>query len=200
MNDDNSERWMPKDVCLVIVVFVFFLVLNFCNNLKSLASGGRSSSPHRNQVQRRLFDVSIPNGTSLQLQNLGLECCVINSLPMFQFKKNEGREGEQKKTINADCVICLGEFEDSEWLKHLPNCNHGFHVCCIDKWFQSHSNCPLCRSPVHRVANQEYSVSSYTLLEPLRRENYSRDRSAHLQSFRSEILQSLAIRQQSSHN
>jgi hypothetical protein len=22
---------------------------------------------------------------------------------------------------------------------------HSFHASCIDKWFQSHSNCPLCR-------------------------------------------------------
>ncbi|KAH7511236.1 hypothetical protein FEM48_ZijujUnG0031800 [Ziziphus jujuba var. spinosa] len=25
---------------------------------------------------------------------------------------------------------------------------HAFHVQCIDAWFQSHSNCPLCRAPV----------------------------------------------------
>ncbi|XLT05287.1 hypothetical protein HN51_044036 [Arachis hypogaea] len=43
---------------------------------------------------------------------------------MHQFKVNEG--GEHKE-INTGCAICLGEFEEGEWLKHLPNCSHGFH-------------------------------------------------------------------------
>lgn len=187
---NQYSSWVPGDICLVIIVCVLFLILSCCNTLKSLLFGVNSSRSQGNQAQRQLHDVSIPDDGSLQLQSYGLEFCVINSVPLFQFKKNEG---EEKKTINADCAVCLGEFEEGEWLKHLPNCNHGFHVSCIDTWFQSHSNCPLCRSHVNHdlVANPDCSVSSHPLLETLRREDFSLERDAHFQSLRSEMLQIL---------
>ncbi|KNA04688.1 hypothetical protein SOVF_197360 [Spinacia oleracea] len=37
---------------------------------------------------------------------------------------------------------------EGEKARLLPKCNHGFHVECIDMWFQSHSTCPLCRDSV----------------------------------------------------
>ncbi|KVI07059.1 Zinc finger, RING/FYVE/PHD-type [Cynara cardunculus var. scolymus] len=45
----------------------------------------------------------------------------------------------------TECPICLGEFEDGEKVRVLPQCNHGFHVRCIDVWLASHSSCPTCR-------------------------------------------------------
>lgn len=48
-----------------------------------------------------------------------------------------------------ECAVCLSEFEDGEHGRVLPNCKHAFHIECIDTWFHSHTNCPLCRSPVH---------------------------------------------------
>nr|XP_016505231.1 PREDICTED: RING-H2 finger protein ATL1-like [Nicotiana tabacum] len=67
----------------------------------------------------------------------------MHSLPINQFKKNE----EQTRGNNTrDCANCLGEFEEGEWVKHLPNCPNALHVSCIDTWFQIHSSCPLCKS------------------------------------------------------
>ncbi|KAB2056714.1 hypothetical protein ES319_A11G121900v1 [Gossypium barbadense] len=48
----------------------------------------------------------------------------------------------------AASEVCLSEFENDEKARVLPNCNHSFHVDCIDMWFYTHSNCPLCRAPV----------------------------------------------------
>lgn len=45
----------------------------------------------------------------------------------------------------TECPICLGEFMDGEKVRVLPQCNHGFHVRCIDVWLASHSSCPTCR-------------------------------------------------------
>lgn len=45
----------------------------------------------------------------------------------------------------TECPICLGEFLDGEKVRVLPQCNHGFHVRCIDVWLASHSSCPTCR-------------------------------------------------------
>ncbi|XP_061373227.1 RING-H2 finger protein ATL16-like [Gastrolobium bilobum] len=190
---DEPSQWKPREVCSIIIVCVLFLIISYYGIFKRLLCEMYRASTTRNHVQRRLLDESIPNDHSLQLQSIGLELSVVHSLPISQFKKNE----EDHKPINVDCAICLGEFEEGVWIKHLPNCTHGFHVSCIDTWFQSHSNCPICRSHVYLdlPANLECSVSSYTLTESLRREDFIHERAAHFQSIRSEIL---AIRQQSS--
>lgn len=44
--------------------------------------------------------------------------------------------------------MCLCEVCECENVRILPKCSHGFHVECIDMWFQSHASCPLCRTPV----------------------------------------------------
>lgn len=191
------EKRDEVDICLVIVFGFFFLILTFCDILnrplgflKRLFSRANRSSSARSQDQGQLvvLDESVPGYASPR--SGGLEHHVIDSLPLSEFVKKEG----EHKPINADCVICLGEFEEGEKLKHLPNCTHGFHVSCIDAWFQSHSNCPLCRCHIHYVedTNSECSVSSHALLETLTREDFSRESDAHFQSFRSEILQNLA--------
>ncbi|XP_027343393.1 RING-H2 finger protein ATL66-like [Abrus precatorius] len=170
------------DVCLIFAIYMSFLVLSQCNNLTRLLNGLNRSSSSTNFV----------TDDSIQLQRGNLDSSLINSLPLCEFKKNE----REQIAINADCAICLGEFEEGELLKLLPNCSHGFHVSCIDTWFQSHSNCPLCRSRVTHdfVANPECSVSLYTLLQGLRREDFSTERAAHFQSIPSESLQNLEIR------
>nr|CAN80353.1 hypothetical protein VITISV_003141 [Vitis vinifera] len=108
------------------------------------------------------------NDPSQQFHSRGLDSSTVYSLPIAQFKKNEGPSHS-----NTDCAVCLGEFEEGEFLKHLPNCSHVFHIPCIDTWFESHSNCPLCRSHVYDFTmDNEFSGSMYTLLETLRREDF----------------------------
>jgi hypothetical protein len=44
------------------------------------------------------------------------------------------------------CVICLEEFKDGEWCRVFPQCNHEFHVPCIDAWLRRPNlTCPVCR-------------------------------------------------------
>lgn len=42
------------------------------------------------------------------------------------------------------CAICLSDFEDGEKVKEL-NCEHRFHIACIDDWLKIKGSCPLCR-------------------------------------------------------
>ncbi|KAK9055635.1 hypothetical protein SSX86_026720 [Deinandra increscens subsp. villosa] len=71
----------------------------------------------------------------------GLDPAVIKTIPVTQFDPKEFKGG-------LECVICLSEVSEGEETHILPNCNHGFHVECIDMWFYSHSTCPICRNPV----------------------------------------------------
>lgn len=44
-----------------------------------------------------------------------------------------------------NCSICLCDFENDVFVRQLP-CKHVYHTGCIDRWFQEHSNCPVCRT------------------------------------------------------
>ncbi|KAD3337531.1 hypothetical protein E3N88_33051 [Mikania micrantha] len=51
----------------------------------------------------------------------------------------------------TECAVCLGDVENGDMVRLLPNCNHLFHVKCIDEWFVGHASCPVCRVPwLHR--------------------------------------------------
>uniref|UniRef100_A0A5B7BPM3 RING-type domain-containing protein n=1 Tax=Davidia involucrata TaxID=16924 RepID=A0A5B7BPM3_DAVIN len=50
--------------------------------------------------------------------------------------------------LELECVVCLCQVSRGEIYRLLPNCNHSFHVHCIDSWLQAHSTCPLCRTHV----------------------------------------------------
>ncbi|XP_019151042.1 PREDICTED: RING-H2 finger protein ATL1-like [Ipomoea nil] len=71
-----------------------------------------------------------------------VEISVSELIPAHKYQKGVGvtREGD------GVCAVCLSEFEDGEELRTLPECMHSFHVACIDMWFYSHTNCPVCRT------------------------------------------------------
>ncbi|BAT78338.1 hypothetical protein VIGAN_02100400 [Vigna angularis var. angularis] len=92
----------------------------------------------------------------------GIDKEVVKTLPFFTFSSLKGfKDG-------LECTVCLSKFEDSETLRLLPKCKHAFHMNCIDKWFESHSTCPLCRRRVEAgdIKNLNYSLSSRFLRVP----------------------------------
>ncbi|KAJ4904303.1 RING/U-box superfamily protein [Raphanus sativus] len=44
----------------------------------------------------------------------------------------------------ADCCVCLCDYEDGTELRELW-CRHHFHEACIDKWLRINTTCPLCK-------------------------------------------------------
>nr|GEZ78158.1 hypothetical protein [Tanacetum cinerariifolium] len=72
----------------------------------------------------------------------GLDEALIKSITICKYKRGDGL------VTCTDCSVCLGEFRENESLRLLPKCCHAFHVSCIDTWFKTHSNCPLCRANV----------------------------------------------------
>ncbi|KAK9051259.1 hypothetical protein SSX86_027886 [Deinandra increscens subsp. villosa] len=48
-------------------------------------------------------------------------------------------------TEDADCCICLSDYENGELLNFL-RCNHHFHSKCIAKWLRVKATCPVCKS------------------------------------------------------
>lgn len=109
--------------------------------------------------------------TRLQQQpKCGLEQSIINSIPIIVFKNSTNGPSE------LECSICLGEFIVNEKLRCLQDCNHLFHIDCIDVWLQNNANCPICRTSIcntRRVTRQDLATvhtttcvdSNYVVIE-----------------------------------
>ncbi|XP_021986117.1 E3 ubiquitin protein ligase RIE1 [Helianthus annuus] len=90
----------------------------------------------------------------------------ISSLPKYRYEVSNGDVGQPDNRAcrmipmgtngqdfstervlrieNADCCICLCQYEDGEQLLLLP-CDHHFHSTCIVKWLMLKATCPLCK-------------------------------------------------------
>jgi len=98
-----------------------------------------------------------PANRRIEPSNTGLDPGIVAALPTFTVKakvlkdscdnNNNGGGGGDASSV-VECVVCLNALEGEEKAKLLPNCNHFFHVGCIDMWLGSHSTCPLCRAEV----------------------------------------------------
>ncbi|KAI5422232.1 hypothetical protein KIW84_045628 [Lathyrus oleraceus] len=84
---------------------------------------------------------------------LPLEESILESLPVMVFKPEDFKDG-------LECAVCLCDVVEGEKVRVLPKCNHGFHLDCIDMWFESRSTCPLCRNVVSNESSQPNSISN----------------------------------------
>lgn len=64
-------------------------------------------------------------------------------LPVIEY--NQG--GDIPKH-DANCTICLNDYDENDKIKVLP-CKHHFHRECIDEWFNVDDICPLCKKPIN---------------------------------------------------
>ncbi|XP_038698072.1 RING-H2 finger protein ATL2-like [Tripterygium wilfordii] len=74
--------------------------------------------------------------------SIGAEQHILHTLPILYYSTKE------HDSCQSECVICLGELEEGDSVRLLPDCGHVFHVTCVDGWFSAHTSCPVCRSPV----------------------------------------------------
>lgn len=48
------------------------------------------------------------------------------------------------KKTSRDCSICYDGFQTNQTLSLLP-CGHYYHPICVQNWFKTQVNCPICR-------------------------------------------------------
>ncbi|XP_019151043.1 PREDICTED: RING-H2 finger protein ATL51-like [Ipomoea nil] len=137
-SDDNSDILPKLMICFIgaasaaVVITVYHCIAT--RNVRGLLRRG---------ITRR--QAPPPSSAAAQPQQdyqSSVENSVAELIPAHKYQKGVGmtREGD------GVCAVCLSEFEDGEELRTLPECMHSFHVACIDMWFYSHSNCPVCRT------------------------------------------------------
>ncbi|KAL6008360.1 hypothetical protein ACLOJK_033869 [Asimina triloba] len=116
-----------------LLVSYYTIVSKYCANAESL----------RRRTRRRRdeeYGEGAVQNEQWQTANSGLDEALIKSITVSKYKRGDGLVKE------ADCSVCLSEFQEDESLRLLPKCSHAFHVVCIDTWLKSHSSCPLCRA------------------------------------------------------
>lgn len=130
-------------VAIVILLgFVFILAALFI--LKFVAR----SAEHRAHEASRLQELQGAGHTdglvraTTDSAGAGLEDIVVKLLPVCPYRSNKIHD------CSRECAVCLSYFEEEESVRILPRCQHTFHLSCIDKWFEAHANCPLCREKI----------------------------------------------------
>ncbi|OIW13522.1 hypothetical protein TanjilG_29263 [Lupinus angustifolius] len=170
--DDTSEKLGESPATeltgkiMIVAIIILFLVVVFCFFLHLYAKFTLCTGSHRHRRRRHRFVFATsqepPSHGALRK---GLDPLVLRSLPIIVFQSEEFKDG-------LECAVCLCDVVDGEKTRLLPKCNHGFHVECIDMWFQSHSNCPICRNPLDSEScssNDRQNASEN--IEPLEPEN-----------------------------
>ncbi|KAJ8899996.1 hypothetical protein K2173_024107 [Erythroxylum novogranatense] len=75
--------------------------------------------------------------------HVGLDDVTLNTYPKLLYSQAKLEKGD---TIATCCSICLGEYKDHDLLRLLPDCDHIFHIQCIDPWLKRRASCPVCRN------------------------------------------------------
>lgn len=132
-------------IVVLSIIATILLLLSYITFLTKFCSNWNQVNPTRwiSVLRARRNDEDHFIALSPTPWNRGLDESVIREIPSFQFIKGECED----QTVYG-CVVCLTEFQEQDVIKILPNCNHAFHLDCIDIWLQTNSNCPLCRSSI----------------------------------------------------
>ncbi|OWM74052.1 RING-H2 finger protein ATL2 [Punica granatum] len=140
-------RIMLSAIIILFFVVLLMVFLHLYARWYLLRSRRRRQFLRRNRHNRRTHLVFYVE--PVPAASRGLDSTVLRALPVFNYSAADGRREP------LECAVCLSEFEKGEKARLLPKCGHSFHIDCIDMWFQSHSTCPLCRSPVEPVESPE---------------------------------------------
>ena len=46
------------------------------------------------------------------------------------------------------CSICQDDILENQIIRKLNNCNHIFHIRCIERWLEANNRCPHCRASI----------------------------------------------------
>ncbi|XP_066331638.1 E3 ubiquitin-protein ligase ATL59-like [Miscanthus floridulus] len=125
------------------------------------------------------FDVEFRNVADLdrtiERSRCGLDPFAVAAIPTMNYSSEAFHSKD-----DAQCSICLGEYNDKEILRIMPTCRHNFHLECIDVWLQKQTTCPICRISLKDQPGAKSTASPlHTLPQILGHAESSVNRSPH---------------------
>ncbi|XAR61360.1 hypothetical protein NMG60_11035044 [Bertholletia excelsa] len=176
--DDNSRSirrgWRTNDgyfafngklmlISLVIIVAVCLIIAFFHSYARWFHQQRRNRQQRlsRHRADYHVFDLgpNVRGAAGCDSNHKGLDRAILKSLPTFFYEP-------AAHDRPLECAVCLSEFGKNELGRILPKCNHRFHIDCIDMWFCSHGNCPLCRAPVKLVEDPVKPTVEVSISDP----------------------------------
>lgn len=136
--DLNSKIMLTAIISLSVVVVLVTILHIYARCILRRQARRRAAFRH-------LGIIASAQVHSVEPPKRGLDPSVIAKLPVFIFKNSTSNE-DMAEGSSIECSVCLSSLEEGEMARTLPNCKHVFHAECIDKWFSTHSNCPICRA------------------------------------------------------
>ena len=127
-------------VSILVLISTIMLASYACVRVK--ASGGARSGRGRSQTNRRSSAAVDSSEPAAVVVVVGLDGAAIESYP----KTVLGQSRRLPKPNDGPCSICLSEYRPNETIRSIPECNHCFHVHCIDEWLRMSATCPMCRN------------------------------------------------------
>ncbi|EPS63461.1 hypothetical protein M569_11325, partial [Genlisea aurea] len=146
LNASGVLELIGKAAFLALGLLFFVVVFVFTFHLYADRFLNRNQETPTSESRRRRRHT---DGHPRDAVPLGLDPSVLKRIPAVVFDPAESG-------FELECSVCLSEVSNGEKARLLPKCSHGFHLECIDLWFQSHSTCPLCRNPVAAVSDQNH--------------------------------------------
>ncbi|KAM0894561.1 hypothetical protein ACQ4PT_024394 [Festuca glaucescens] len=141
------EIWRSSESGKCSILFVLDII-------SSLFSGRivweKVSPALQRAVQSQMSLLSTPfidNNDLFETGNTGgMSRDLINKIPAIRLSSAINSDQD---TDRSCCSVCLQDFGLRQFVRTLPQCEHIFHVQCIDNWLQRNASCPLCRGGVH---------------------------------------------------
>ncbi|KAL2942133.1 E3 ubiquitin-protein ligase ATL6 [Bienertia sinuspersici] len=87
----------------------------------------------------------------------GVGYALLRTFPTFAYSVRRPTKLGKGTSV---CVICQYKFKDEELVRWLPDCDHLFHLSCIDEWLTSHKTCPCCRTDLDVITSHGSSTSN----------------------------------------
>ncbi|KAD5961865.1 hypothetical protein E3N88_13338 [Mikania micrantha] len=143
----NTKGTIPEGIQFFLVIFFILIIVCYGCYISKRSLFSQSPTPSDTII-------SLANHHHVGAINhhikfsQGLDDDVLVSFPTFVYSDVMiRRKGEAYTDANvSSCSICLDDYKPSDVLRMLPECEHLFHLSCIDTWLKVHPTCPVCRS------------------------------------------------------
>jgi hypothetical protein len=99
-------------------------------------------------------------GLREMLQRMGAPSSFWENIPVPMTDQNLERmpsktyeevEKERGENCNKECNVCLETFEQNDMVRVFPCCHLAQHTSCLDRWFETHDNCIVCRTKMSDI-------------------------------------------------